>query len=227
MTGPDPATRVAKTAAQVEHVEQLGPESPAPLWLPRDGSGGVPHLRPGTESECPYLAIVVCSKCGWADADEKRVRAAMGLLEVARRTLALAPRRWFIEFPAGEPILTANDRRHRYAANRRTQDLVSLMIRLCRDIHKLPRLEAVTVDLEYANPPFRKAARHPRASDRVEDHDALYPTRKALVDGIVRAGVLVDDNKARVRGGECRIMPETHPMGQLKVTITEVRDGAR
>lgn len=136
-------------------------------------------------------------------------------------------RAWRIELPAGEPILTANQRFHRYKAAGRTRDLVSLMIRLCKDVHRLPRLEAVTVDLEYACPPFRKAQRHPRASDRVEDHDALYPTRKALIDGIVRAGVLADDNRKRVVGGECKILPEMHWMGQVTVIITEVAGDAR
>jgi hypothetical protein len=137
---------------------------------------------------------------------------------------AQQPRAWVIELPAGEPILTANHHMNRYAANRRVQDLKGLMIRLAQ-VHKLPRLEAATVTVEYRSPPRRKADRHPLASDRVEDHDALYPTRKALVDGLVKAGVLADDNRKRVTNSGCRILPETHPMGLLRVVITEVAAG--
>ena len=66
-----------------------------------------------------------------------------------------------IELPAGEPILTANHRLNKYAANRRTQDLKQLMIRLCRDVHRIPRLDHATIAVEYMAPPRRKADRHP------------------------------------------------------------------
>lgn len=220
MTGPEPAEAADGLVRVTE--DSAEPWDSWPPWLKRDGTGGVPHCRPDGP-ECRYLAYIACGKCGWVDPDKERVQRVTDLLEAAR--LVAAPRTFVIDLPAGEPILTANHRLHKFAANRRTQDLAGLMIRLCRDVHRLPRLEAVRVDLEYASPPRRKADRHPRASDRVEDHDALYPTRKALADGIVRAGVLVDDNKARVRGGECRILPETHPMGQVRVVITEVPGG--
>jgi hypothetical protein len=43
--------------------------------LPADGSQGVEHQRPdGTD--CNYLAIIACNKCGWADPDPVRVAAA-------------------------------------------------------------------------------------------------------------------------------------------------------
>lgn len=78
MTGPDPAARAA-------------PEVPQwPSWLPADGSSGVPHFKPGTSEECPYLAMAHCGKCGWFDTDEKRVKAAADLLERVRPTVAAA-----------------------------------------------------------------------------------------------------------------------------------------
>ena len=49
-------------------------------WLPADGSRGVEHQRrDGTD--CPYLAIIACNKCGWADTDEQRVAAAVARLD--------------------------------------------------------------------------------------------------------------------------------------------------
>lgn len=48
-------------------------------WFPADGSQGVEHQRrDGTD--CPYLAMIACNKCGWCDPDPERVAAASALL---------------------------------------------------------------------------------------------------------------------------------------------------
>lgn len=78
-----------------EHIEQSGAEPASaaqagiswPPWLPRDGSGGVPHLKPGTSEECPYLGLIICGKCGWSDTDPERVQAARRVLDAARTVL--------------------------------------------------------------------------------------------------------------------------------------------
>lgn len=45
---------------------QPDPWAAWPASLPRDGSRGAAHFRPGTEDGCPYLAMTFCTKCGWA-----------------------------------------------------------------------------------------------------------------------------------------------------------------
>jgi hypothetical protein len=44
-----------------------------------------------------------------------------------------------------------------------------------------------------------------------------YPTAKAILDGLVDAGVLPDDNDDHVTGPDMR---RTRPNGPLQVTIT-------
>lgn len=77
MTIPDPA---AQSPARV-------PEISWPSWLPADGSSGVPHFKPGTSEQCPYIGLIVCRKCRWTDDDAGRVQRARALLDAARRVV--------------------------------------------------------------------------------------------------------------------------------------------
>ena len=139
-------------------------------------------------------------------------------------TTQAPPRTWVIELPPGTEIRTANDRGNVYALNAVTQALKTLMVDLVTKIHKLPRIERAYIVVEYQPPPKRKQDRHPLASKRIEDQDNLAPTAKALVDGLVKAGVLPGDSRKRVRS-ELRLLAETHPRGLVRVRITEVTDG--
>jgi hypothetical protein len=131
------------------------------------------------------------------------------------------PRTWTIELPAGTPILTANHRMNRYAAQRRINDLQDVAIQLAL-LHQLPAIGYATVLAQYNPPPRRMKDRHPLASDRIEDSENLQPTAKALVDGLRKAGVWPSDSRKYVRHVTCEVLPETHPRGQVTVTITEV-----
>ena len=131
------------------------------------------------------------------------------------------PRSWTIELPAGTPILTANHRMHRMAAGARTKALRGVAFQLARAA-RLPELERAEILVRYLPPPRLKRDRHPLASERIEDSENLQPTAKALVDGIVQAGVLPSDSRKYVRHVICEVLPGTHPRGQVTVTITEV-----
>ena len=135
------------------------------------------------------------------------------------------PRTWTIEFEPGTPILTANQRMHRYARNDRTQELKVKTAMLAKRM-RIPALERADVTTWYASPPRQKAQRHPLASDALDDSDGLAPTGKACLDGLVLGGVFVTDRKRCVRRTTCELAGETHPRGQLCVIITEVTGGA-
>jgi hypothetical protein len=135
--------------------------------------------------------------------------------------MTAARQMWTLELPAGTPILTANHRMHRYAANGRTQVLKTAAALLARQ-QGMPRLGPVDITVEYASPPVRKADRHPLASDVIKDAENIAPTSKALVDGLVMAGVLRSDTKNWVRSVRYQIAGEPHPRGQVRITLAEV-----
>ena len=61
----------------------------------------------------------------------------------------------------------------------------------------------------YLPPPRLRRDRHPLASARVEDAGALYPSTKALVDGVTDFGVWADDNFRHVRREIYELLPGT------------------
>jgi hypothetical protein len=137
-------------------------------------------------------------------------------------TEATAARTWTLELPAGTEILTANNRLNRYAVNSINKALRKLVADLAL-AEKLPVIGPAYVLVEYLPPPRRRKDRHPFASARVEDHDALYPTGKALVDGLAAYGTFGGaDSKKRVLGSDCRVLPQTHPRGLVRIHLTEV-----
>jgi crossover junction endodeoxyribonuclease RusA len=133
----------------------------------------------------------------------------------------IQPRTWTIELEPGTPILTANHRKHRYAAGARTKQLRAVAYQLANAM-RLPVIEQAEILVQYNPPPRLKRDRHPLASERIEDSENLQPTAKALVDGIVQAGVLASDSRRYVRHVVCEMLPETHPRGLVTVHITEV-----
>jgi hypothetical protein len=131
-----------------------------------------------------------------------------------------SPRTWVIEMEPGTPVISANHRMNRYALNRRIKDLHDRIGKFIRYRDKVPPLGRADITVEYFSPPRLKRLRHPLASDCITDEDNLYPTAKALVDGIVRAGVLKNDTKHYARS-RCVLADETHPRGLLRIHITE------
>ena len=145
-----------------------------------------------------------------------------GLLEALRSAMRPGTRAWTIELPPGTPILTANHRNNRYAAQRRINELQEAAIHLAR-AHRLPEIPRAVVLVTYAPPPRLKRDRHPFASERIEDSENLQPTAKALVDGFRKAGVFPHgDSRKYVGWVNCVVLPGSHPRGQVTVHITEV-----
>lgn len=133
-------------------------------------------------------------------------------------------RTWTLELPAGTPILTANHRMNRYAANTRIKDLKKAITDMAM-VQRLPVIGRCDVLVEYLPPPRRRRDRHPFASERIEDGDNLYPTSKALVDGLAACGTFGGaDSRRRVPQSTCRVLPQTHPRGLVRIHLTEVGD---
>ena len=89
-----------------------------------------------------------------------------------------------IDLPWGAPPLSANQRMHwrtRAALTRELRDTARLLTR------RLPRTDRLVVTLHYL-------PRNRRRRDALN----VYPTVKALVDGIVDAGVVPDDDTEHV-----------------------------
>lgn len=90
-------------------------------------------------------------------------------------------RSWLLELPQTQPM-SLNDRQHWRVKADKTAEYVDATILLCRQ-QKIPRLGRVGVLLAYG----------PR-DRRVRDPLNLVQTLKAVEDGIVRAGIVPDDN---------------------------------
>lgn len=130
------------------------------------------------------------------------------------------PRSWVIELPPGTVLLTSNHRLHRMQVHTVTQVLKGTAITLARK-QGIPRLERATVLVSYLPPPRVKRLRHPLASARVEDPDALTPTSKALIDGLTQAGVWASDSRKHVLRVTHQLEDGTCPRGRLRLFITE------
>lgn len=132
-----------------------------------------------------------------------------------------AARAWVLEIPPGTVLLTSNHRLYRYDANRATQNLKQIAIGLARQ-QRIPQIARADIYVTYVPPPRLKRMRHPLASERVEDADALAPTVKALLDGCTQANVWKADTRKHVRRVTYELLDGTDPCGQLRMYICEV-----
>ena len=131
------------------------------------------------------------------------------------------PRRWALEIPPQTVLRTSNDRLHPREAAKLNKALRTLGYELAR-AGRIPRIARADVYTTYLPPPRLKKNRHPLASVRVEDAGALYPSTKALVDGVTDFGVWADDNFRHVRREIYELLEGTCPRGQMRVHIIEV-----
>lgn len=121
-------------------------------------------------------------------------------------------RTWTIAMPAGQTLLTANQRMHWSKRARITKQLRSDAFLMAK-YAKIPALERAQVVCVYEPPPVRG----------VKDVGNLAPSAKALVDGaICDAGVLPDDSDAYMVGPDMRRGRQPHPGGRLLLIITEL-----
>ena len=98
-------------------------------------------------------------------------------------------------FPSTMPLLNQNDRLHWAVKNKKVQEIKGISTTLARS-QGIPLLERVEIESIY----------HPRDRRR-RDCDNLSPTVKAIIDGLVGAGVLPDDNSRYVEAITYRIFP--------------------
>lgn len=117
------------------------------------------------------------------------------------------PEAYTVALPAGLPLLNANERLHWRKKNDRTQAIADAAIVMARKA-KIPTLDKVTITVVY----------HPNAKRRLDPHN-WYPTVKAAIDGIVRAGVLPDDDHTHLLGVDI-ILGDPVPGSQLVLHIT-------
>jgi hypothetical protein len=118
-------------------------------------------------------------------------------------------RTFTIALPPGLRLLSLNDRLHWRERNSRAQELKRAAWVMALNA-KVPRLERVSVVVEYQPPDRRR-----------RDGDNISPSGKAALDGIVAAKVLAGDDKRYVTGTFCTI-GEVFPRGRLVLHLTEV-----
>lgn len=99
-----------------------------------------------------------------------------------------------LDLPWDRPPLSQNDRHHWAAAARKRKMIREAVIRLAL-AEKLPAADALAVTLYWA-PVIR----------RNRDEDNPTPTTKACVDGLVKAGIVVDDHAGIVTHRGVRIV---------------------
>ncbi len=119
------------------------------------------------------------------------------------------PRSYMLVLPPGLKLLNLNDRTHWAARHRRSQALKKAAWAMALQA-KIPVLERVVIVIEY-QPPDR----------RWRDPDNVAPSAKALIDGCVAAGCLVNDDSRYVAEVTCRI-GQPYPKGRLLLHLTEV-----
>lgn len=107
--------------------------------------------------------------------------------------------RWEITLPWEKPPLNLNTRGH-WATKARWTSSLRGGAHLLAIRHRVPFLEVCTVTLLWEPPP----------DGRRRDEDNIYPTMKALADGLVDAGVTRDDTPDLMRK-VCRIGAPRRP----------------
>src|SRR5213078_3836241 len=104
------------------------------------------------------------------------------------RRVTVEGRTWVLDLPPGTPLLTANQRLHHMAQYRIIQNLQEVIGWLVRQ-KRVPHLESAHITYVLRVPDMRR-----------RDPGNWAPTAKALVDGLVHAGVFDDDDFTRVTG---------------------------
>jgi crossover junction endodeoxyribonuclease RusA len=115
-----------------------------------------------------------------------------------------------ITLPAGLPLLSLNDRKHWAARNTVAQALKTASWAAALAA-KAPRLECAEVTVEYQPPDRRR-----------RDPDNLPAAGKPLIDGLVAAKVLPDDDSRHVTGVRYVIGP-LYPRGRIVLHVRETR----
>jgi len=120
----------------------------------------------------------------------------------------MSPREWILELGYSKPPLTLNQRMH-WAPKARWVKQLSDDAQLLATSSKLPKhLDQVGIVLHW-----QATTRRPR------DSDNPTPTLKALIDGLVRYGLVEDDDSEHVTSG-C-VIEAVAPTARLWLRIVE------
>lgn len=140
---------------------------------------------------------------------------ARDALNQTLHTTTAGPVVYTIALPAGLRLLNSNEIRKMHWATERgiARDIVDAAIVMTRKA-KVPKLERVVIS----------SVLHPKDRRTLDPHN-WSPSVKAATDGIVRSGVLADDDSEHVTDGGI-VLGEPVKGGQLVLLITVV-DGAR
>lgn len=122
--------------------------------------------------------------------------------------------RYDIRLPWTRPPLSLNDRGHWAARSRRIREVRAVAAALTRAQH-IPAAAKVEVTLTYV----------PRDGRR-RDEDNLVATYKALCDGIVDAGVVVDDAPAYMAKPMPVVAPSNPKDPHLVLSIEILKEGS-
>ena len=120
---------------------------------------------------------------------------------------------WRLRIPAPTTWVSSNDRRH-WAAK----------ARLVREWRRAGALYAKSARLPHLDAPVSITAWVHRTDRRRADAANRYPTVKAVVDGLVDAGVLDDDSDRYVTAVVMKagpvVLARDHPLGLLTLEIS-------
>lgn len=109
---------------------------------------------------------------------------------------------------------TEANRRHRQAGGRMKRDETDRCASAAATLE--PMLGPVAVSFEWHEAPAKKGA-------RLRDFDNVCFGEKFVLDGLVRAGVILDDAWPCVRELNHTFVPEPVGCGHVVVTVSEVR----
>lgn len=126
-----------------------------------------------------------------------------------------------VRLPAGLPLLSANGREHwrpKASATRTIRDAAHLAVKGSPGLRRAMLAARGEPVMERAHV---LAVLHP-ADLRRRDPANIYPAVKAAIDGIVDAGVLIDDDSTRVVGPDMRLGPTVRG-GQLALWLRPLR----
>lgn len=126
--------------------------------------------------------------------------------------VAVGDRSWSLVLPWTRPPLSLNDRMH-WQVRRSWVRSVRGVAHLLAVRARIPGLVRCGVELVYA----------PR-DVRVRDSDNLVATLKPLCDGLVDAGVVIDDSPEYMRKAMPRIVAPEYP-GRLWLMVAELGGG--
>lgn len=124
--------------------------------------------------------------------------------------------KWVILLPYRRLPLSANDRLNRYERNTITQEVRKTAWGLAKK-HRVPALSAILVEFI-----------HYPGDNRRHDGGNAAPTLKALIDGLVDAHVLPDDNSDRVISESLRAVSRREDPYDLKTSrmVLVIRDAS-